>query len=70
MIDFAEVDKVLEPEREIKTLELFPLNSFKESQSENLRFMANERKGNMSFPYNSERVNMTHPPLDLHLSFL
>ncbi|KAM7499347.1 hypothetical protein LguiA_023761 [Lonicera macranthoides] len=67
---FAEVNKVLEPEREIKTLELFPLNSFKESQSENLRFMANERKGNMSFTYNAEGVNMDHPPLDLRLSFL
>ncbi|PON69057.1 Homeodomain transcription factor [Parasponia andersonii] len=57
--------QVLESERVIETLQLFPLNSCGESESEKLRY---ECKETSSFPYTFE-TEMNHPPLDLRLSF-
>jgi hypothetical protein len=68
MADFGQVYKVSEPKRVIETLELFPLNSFGESESKNLRVYANECRDNM-FSY-TMREQMDHPPLDLCLSFM
>ncbi|XP_029130293.1 WUSCHEL-related homeobox 7 [Cajanus cajan] len=62
--------QVSEPDRVIETLQLFPLNSFGESEPEKLRFHANEcRDDNTIFSYTMGE-QMEHPPLDLRLSFL
>ncbi|KAK2442053.1 WUSCHEL-related homeobox [Trifolium repens] len=66
--NFGQVYMVSEPKRVIETLELFPLNSFGESESKNLRVYANECRDNM-FSY-TMREQMDHPPLDLCLSFM
>ncbi|CAK9149264.1 unnamed protein product [Ilex paraguariensis] len=66
---FGEINQVSEPERVVETLQLFPLNSFSELESEKLRFFAKEGKENTSFSY-SFGADMNHPPLDLRLSFL
>ncbi|GMN41339.1 hypothetical protein TIFTF001_010561 [Ficus carica] len=66
---YEEYDQVSEPERVIETLQLFPLNSFGESDSEKLRFHANERRERVDFPYTIQ-TEMDHPPLDLCLSFI
>ncbi|KAJ7959706.1 WUSCHEL-related homeobox protein [Quillaja saponaria] len=68
---FAEINQVADQsERVIETLQLFPLNSFGESESEKLRRHANEgNKENTMFPYTVDE-EMEHPPLDLCLSFL
>ncbi|XVE52542.1 hypothetical protein DITRI_Ditri02bG0130100 [Diplodiscus trichospermus] len=67
---FFEV-KEYQPERVIETLQLFPLNSFDETdQQEKLRFHANERRETSTFPYTFSAPDMDHPPLDLRLSFL
>lgn len=68
LADFAQLYQVSEPKRMIETLELFPLNSFGESESKNLRVYANECRDNM-FSY-TMREQMDHPPLDLCLSFM
>ncbi|XP_059669689.1 WUSCHEL-related homeobox 7-like [Cornus florida] len=58
---FAEINQVLlEPEKVMETLQLFPLNTFHELESE---------KQKMSFSYTIE-TEKEHPPLDLCLSFL
>lgn len=64
-LDFAEANQVLEPERVIETLQLFPLNSFNGPDSDKMRLFARECKENYAF--GSE---IDHPPLDLRLSFL
>ncbi|KAL0003292.1 hypothetical protein SO802_017073 [Lithocarpus litseifolius] len=65
---FAEIHEVSEPERVIETLQLFPLNSFDES--EKLRLHANEYfMDTTAYSYNFG-TEMDHPPLDLRLSFL
>ncbi|KAK9283299.1 hypothetical protein L1049_011536 [Liquidambar formosana] len=66
---FTEINKNLEPERVIETLQLFPLDSFEKSESEKLRFFENECKETMKFSYTFE-TDMGHPPLDLRLSFM
>ncbi|XWS56687.1 hypothetical protein CRYUN_Cryun09bG0107100 [Craigia yunnanensis] len=67
---FFEV-KEYQPERVIETLQLFPLNSFDETdQQEKLRFHANELRETSTFPYTISAPEMDHPPLDLRLSFL
>ncbi|XP_016445580.1 WUSCHEL-related homeobox 5-like [Nicotiana tabacum] len=58
-----------QPERVKETLQLFPLNSLSESESEKLRFFAEECKENAAFSYNIG-AEMDHPTLDLRLSFL
>jgi hypothetical protein len=63
--DFADINQVLEPERVIETLQLFPLNPFEES--EKLRH-GNECR-DTAYSYNMG-TEMAHPPLDLRLSFL
>ncbi|XP_061343487.1 WUSCHEL-related homeobox 5 [Gastrolobium bilobum] len=65
----AEMYQVSEPDKVIETLQLFPLNSYGESESENLRMHANEKWDNMMFSYTMGE-QMEHPPLDLRLSFL
>ncbi|KAF7149273.1 hypothetical protein RHSIM_Rhsim03G0141000 [Rhododendron simsii] len=61
---FGEVNQVVEPERVIETLELFPLNSFNECKE----------LANPCFSYNigigANYQFRDHPPLDLRLSFL
>lgn len=71
------MNQATEPERVIETLQLFPLNSFGESddQTENkLRVHANCRDDHTMFiPHTHHQVQeeqMEHPPLDLRLSFL
>lgn len=71
MADFGhEVNQVLEPERVIETLQLFPLNSFSDADSEKLRIFADGCKENASFTYNINGTEMDHPTLDLRLSFV
>lgn len=60
-----------EPDRVIETLELFPLNSFGESESEKWSMHANECRENTMFAYTCTMgEQMEHPPLDLRLSFV
>ncbi|KAJ9160271.1 hypothetical protein P3X46_025685 [Hevea brasiliensis] len=66
---FSEMSQVTVQERVIETLQLFPLNSFNEGESEKLRFQANECKEPTSFSY-TFGTEIDHPPLDLRLSFL
>ncbi|KAJ1426388.1 Homeobox-like domain superfamily [Sesbania bispinosa] len=66
---FAEMYQVSEPDRVIETLQLFPLNSFGESETEKVRVHASECRDNTMFSY-SMGEQMEHPPLDLRLSFL
>ncbi|EOY17892.1 hypothetical protein QUC31_006714 [Theobroma cacao] len=67
--------KGCQPERVIETLQLFPLNSFEESdhqQEKHLRFHASDQcRETATFPYKiSTPETDHHPPLDLRLSFL
>lgn len=64
-------------ERVIETLQLFPLNSFEESEKEKMRLHANDRHHHhhhatpttfSSYSCGTEIDH--HPPLDLRLSFL
>ncbi|KAG8380797.1 hypothetical protein BUALT_Bualt06G0053900 [Buddleja alternifolia] len=66
---FAEINQVSEPERVIETLQLFPLNSFNEMDSEKLRLFRDDCKENSKFTYNIG-TEMDHPTLDLRLSFI
>ncbi|XP_010256620.1 PREDICTED: WUSCHEL-related homeobox 7-like [Nelumbo nucifera] len=66
---FVDVDLVSEPERTIETLQLFPLNSYEESEPQKLRLLRNECKES-AFSYNGMGKENDHPPLDLRLSFL
>ncbi|KAL2317150.1 hypothetical protein Fmac_031026 [Flemingia macrophylla] len=62
--------QVSAPDRVVETLQLFPLNSFGESEPEKLSLHANEcRDNNTVFSYTMGE-HMEHPPLDLRLSFL
>ncbi|XP_020202518.1 WUSCHEL-related homeobox 5 isoform X2 [Cajanus cajan] len=65
--NYAQVYEVSEPERVIETLQLFPLNSFGESESKNMRVHASECRDNTMFSY-TVGEQMDHPPLDLRLS--
>ncbi|TKY56840.1 WUSCHEL-related homeobox 5 [Spatholobus suberectus] len=67
----AEMYQVSEPDRLTETLQLFPLNSFGESEPEKLRLHANECRDNNNtmFSYTMGE-QMEHPPLDLRLSFI
>ncbi|KAK7300784.1 hypothetical protein RJT34_11635 [Clitoria ternatea] len=55
--------------RVIETLQLFPLNSYGESEAKNLRVHASECRDNTMFSYTMGE-QMDHPPLDLRLSFV
>ncbi|KAK9742405.1 hypothetical protein RND81_03G170200 [Saponaria officinalis] len=71
---FGEINQVTsEPERAIETLQLFPLNSYNELESEKLRMFSSECKENNSyaaFAYSfGTDFEFDHPPLDLRLSF-
>ncbi|XP_022939921.1 WUSCHEL-related homeobox 5-like [Cucurbita moschata] len=63
----------LEPERMMKTLQLFPLNSIDETQGSDdyhqFRVDGKQFEDATSFTYKIE-TKMDHPPLDLRLSFL
>ncbi|KAG4975215.1 hypothetical protein JHK87_032036 [Glycine soja] len=62
--------QVSEPERVIETLQLFPLNSFGESESKNMRVHASDQcRDSTMFSY-TVGEQMDHPPLDLRLSFM
>lgn len=66
----TEMYQVSEQDRVIETLQLFPLNSFCESEPEKLMLHANEcRDDDKMFSYTMGE-QMEHPPLDLRLSFL
>ncbi|XP_061354937.1 WUSCHEL-related homeobox 5-like [Gastrolobium bilobum] len=67
--NFAQLYPVSENDRVIETLQLFPLNSFGELESKNLRVHGNECRDNRMFSYTMVG-QMDHPPLDLRLSFL
>lgn len=70
LAEFApEINQVSEPERVIETLQLFPLNSLSEADSEKLRLFTDDCKENASFTYNVG-MEMDHPTLDLRLSFV
>ncbi|WVZ05996.1 hypothetical protein V8G54_019342 [Vigna mungo] len=58
-----------EPEKVTETLQLFPLNSFGESESKNMKVHASDCRDNTMFTY-TEEEQMNHPPLDLRLSFM
>ncbi|XXG66408.1 hypothetical protein AAC387_Pa05g3894 [Persea americana] len=59
--------QVLEQERAIETLQLFPLNTYEEeSQVDKFRYRTSERKEITFLPATGE----DHPPLDLRLSSL
>lgn len=59
-----------EPERVIETLQLFPLNSFDDRESEKLRMHGDEFKEEGTTFSNTIGTEMDHPPLDLRLSFM
>ncbi|XP_077236847.1 WUSCHEL-related homeobox 5-like [Tasmannia lanceolata] len=61
-LDCTEVDIIVEPEREIETLQLFPLNSYEEAEM--VRLKRNEWKESVFLP----SIGKDHPPLDLRLS--
>ncbi|KAL2539899.1 WUSCHEL-related homeobox 5 [Abeliophyllum distichum] len=65
----AELNQVTEPERVLETLQLFPLNSFREpgAESEKRRLFANDNCKENTYNIGTE---MEHPTLDLRLSFL
>ncbi|XP_022764490.1 WUSCHEL-related homeobox 5 [Durio zibethinus] len=68
---FFEVKEYQSDQRVIETLQLFPLNSFEETdQQEKLRFHGNECRETSTFPYTISTSELDHPPLDLRLSFL
>lgn len=72
-INHHEVKEYQSDQRVIETLQLFPLNSFDETdhQQEKLRFHASECRETSTFPYTMiSTPEMDHPPLDLRLSFL
>lgn len=60
---FTEMDHGREPERVTETLQLFPLNSYYESDPEKWTFFQKECESTQM-----ER-EMDYPPLDLRLSF-
>ncbi|KAI3458584.1 hypothetical protein Pfo_015247 [Paulownia fortunei] len=64
-----EINQISEPERVIETLQLFPLNSLSEADSEKLRLFTDDCKENAAFTYNIG-TEMDHPTLDLRLSFV
>ncbi|XP_058744860.1 WUSCHEL-related homeobox 7-like [Vicia villosa] len=65
------VEMYSEPNRVIETLELFPLNSFGESESEKLSMHVNESMESSIFAYTCTMgEQIEHPPLDLRLSFV
>ncbi|KAK3017253.1 hypothetical protein RJ639_005541, partial [Escallonia herrerae] len=61
---YGEVNQVFEPGRVMETLQLFPLNSFNEPESEKLRFFTNECKESASITYTFGTGMDDHPPLD------
>ncbi|KAG4920251.1 hypothetical protein AAZX31_18G029400 [Glycine max] len=68
--NFTQLYQVSEPERVMETLQLFPLNSFGESESKNMRVHASDQcRDNTMFSY-TVGEQMDHPPLDLRLSFM
>ncbi|EEF35494.1 WUSCHEL-related homeobox 7 [Ricinus communis] len=67
---FSEINQVTEQERVIETLQLFPLNSFNEGETDKCRYQGNECKEPTSFSYSFGTEMDHHPPLDLRLSFL
>ena len=71
LADFAEMDQVCEPERVIETLQLFPLNSFGESESErwSRAHASDQCRENHVFSYKLGE-QMDQPPLDLRLNFV
>ncbi|XP_021768966.1 WUSCHEL-related homeobox 5-like [Chenopodium quinoa] len=70
---FGEINQIVcEPERAIETLQLFPLNSYHEQESDKLRMFSNEccKENYATFAaYTFGRDHFDHPPLDLRLSF-
>lgn len=70
VLGLADMHRVSEPDRVVETLQLFPINSFGESEPETLRLHANECRDNSTvFSYTMDE-QIEHPPLDLRLSFL
>ncbi|KAL3630599.1 Homeodomain [Castilleja foliolosa] len=65
-----DINDVVEQERVIETLQLFPLNNLSEAHSERLRLFTDNCKENGPFAYNLGPREMDHPTLDLRLSFV
>ncbi|KAJ4970618.1 hypothetical protein NE237_003717 [Protea cynaroides] len=63
----GELEQLTEPERVVETLQLFPLNSYEESQK--LRLPRSERNEIRTFSCAMEK-EIDHPQLDLRLSFV
>ncbi|BAT81139.1 hypothetical protein LR48_Vigan07g063400 [Vigna angularis] len=66
----ADMYRVSEPDRVIETLQLFPINSFGESEPENLRLHGNECRDSSTMFSCTMDEEIEHPPLELRLSFL
>jgi len=61
LADYTQLYQVSETEKVTETLQLFPLNSFGESEPKNMRVPG------ISY---TEEEQINHPPLDLRLSFM
>ncbi|KAL2939811.1 WUSCHEL-related homeobox 5 [Bienertia sinuspersici] len=69
---FGEINQIpCEPERAIETLQLFPLNSYHEKETDNkLMMLSNEwKENNATFAAYTLGREIDHAPLDLRLSF-
>ncbi|XP_043720973.1 WUSCHEL-related homeobox 5-like [Telopea speciosissima] len=66
----GEVEQVSEPERVVETLQLFPLNSYEESESQKLRLLRSERSEITTFSSCAMEKEIDHQHLDLRLSFV
>ncbi|XP_057524666.1 WUSCHEL-related homeobox 5-like [Amaranthus tricolor] len=70
---FGEINQIsCEPaDRAIETLQLFPLNSYHNQESDKLRMFSNEccKENNATFAAYTITKELDHPPLDLRLSF-
>ncbi|KAK6135822.1 hypothetical protein DH2020_030430 [Rehmannia glutinosa] len=68
------VSETIDDQRVIETLQLFPLNSLNDADSEKLRLFSTDhncKENNASFTYNiMGSTEMDHPTLDLRLSFV
>ncbi|XP_042486392.1 WUSCHEL-related homeobox 5 [Macadamia integrifolia] len=65
----GEVDQISETERVVETLQLFPLNSYEDSDSQKIRLLRNDRNEMKMFSCSMGK-EIDHPQLDLRLSFV
>lgn len=70
VVGLADMYSVSEPDRVMETLQLFPINSFGESEAENVRLHGNECRDSSRMFSCTMDEEIEHPPLELRLSFL